>query len=84
MNNAILQNPTVRRYGVVIVACLTIGLAPYVPEPHIWGKLRWILGGAEGMKNVDWWDTVQHGLPWLILLLFVFADLTKRVLPIKK
>lgn len=84
MNNTMLQNPAVKRYGVVILACLTIGLAPYVPEPHIWGKLRWILGGAEGMKSVDWWDTVQHGLPWLILLWFVIEDLTKKVLPTKK
>mgnify|MGYP001565939891 CR=1 FL=1 len=78
------QNPIVKRYAVVILACLTIGLAPYVPEPHIWGKLRWIIGGAEGMQSVDWWDTVQHGLPWMILLWFVLADLTKRVFLTKK
>lgn len=69
-----------KRYAIVILACLTIGLAPYVPEPHIWGKLRWIVGGAVGMKSEDWWDAVQHGLPWLLLIWFAFTDLAKRVL----
>ncbi len=75
-----MNNPKVKRCAIVLLACLTIGLAPYVPEPHIWGKLRWIMGGAEGMKSVDWWDAVQHGLPWLILVGLVLADLTKKAL----
>jgi hypothetical protein len=76
-----MNNPMVKRYGIVLLACLTIGLAPYVPEPHIWGKLRWIMGGAEGMKSIDWWDAVQHGLPWLFLICFVLVDLAKKILP---
>lgn len=35
-------------WAFIIMACLTLGLAPFVPEPHIWGKVRWILGGAKG------------------------------------
>lgn len=52
----------------VIFACLTLGLAPFFPEPHIWGKLRWILGGAVGMGPMDWFDTVLHGFPWVLLI----------------
>lgn len=52
----------------IIIACLTLGLAPFFPEPHIWGKLRWLLGGAEGMKPMDWFDLVFHGWPWLLLI----------------
>ena len=63
-----------RKYGLVILACLTLGLAPFVPEPHIIGKLRWIAGGAHGMQAVDWFDTLQHGAPWLVLIYFLIAD----------
>lgn len=52
----------------VLIACLTLGLAPFTPEPHVWGKLRWVAGGAVGMKPMDWFDLVMHGLPWLLLL----------------
>ncbi|GHB64391.1 hypothetical protein GCM10007390_17850 [Persicitalea jodogahamensis] len=45
-----------------------MGLAPFRPEPHILGKLRWVLGGAAGMKLVDWGDFLLHGLPWVGLL----------------
>ena len=47
---------------------LTLGLAPFVPEPHVFGKIRWILGGAVGMKALDWIDFVQHGFPWILLV----------------
>jgi hypothetical protein len=52
----------------VIVLCLTLGLAPFVPEPHIIGKLRWVLGGAEGMQLIDYFDLVFHGFPWILLI----------------
>jgi hypothetical protein len=52
----------------LLVACLTLGLAPFFPEPHIWGKLRWLAGGAQGMQFMDWFDLVLHGWPWILLL----------------
>lgn len=55
-------------WKLVLFACLTIGLAPFLPEPHIWGKLRWIWGGAVGMQPMDWFDAAMHGLPWLLLI----------------
>ena len=36
------------RFGVPIVACLTLGLAPLLPEQHIVAKLRCLAGGAIG------------------------------------
>ncbi len=50
-----------------LVGSLTLGLAPFVPEPHLFGKLRWIAGGAEGMGGMDWFDVAMHGAPWLWL-----------------
>ncbi len=48
--------------------CLTLGLAPFTPEPHIWGKLKWIVGGAVGMGGADWFDTFFHGFPYLLMI----------------
>ena len=48
-----------------LIACLTLGLAPFLPEPHIVGKVRWLVGGAHGMAPLDWFDLVLHGSPWL-------------------
>lgn len=56
-------------WSLIIVACLSLGLAPFFPEPHIWGKLKWIAGGAVGMKPMDWFDVLLHGTPWILLLL---------------
>lgn len=55
--------------GLILVGCLTLGLAPFFPEPHLLGKLRWVSGGAIGMQPLDWFDLLFHGLPWMLLLM---------------
>lgn len=59
------------------LGCATLGLAPFTPEPHVWGKLRWVLGGARGMGPVDWFDLVMHASPW-IWLLFELGRLVRQ------
>jgi hypothetical protein len=54
--------------GIAVMGSLTLGLAPFVPEPHIWGKLKWVAGGANGMGAMDWFDFFFHGAPWVFLL----------------
>lgn len=49
------------------LAAATLGLAPFFPEPHLLGKLRWVLGGASGMGAADWFDLAMHGAPWIWL-----------------
>lgn len=66
-------------WKIVVFFCLTLGLAPFVPEPHIWGKLRWISGGAVGMKSMDWLDTLFHGLPWLLLIRIITLKLIRVI-----
>ncbi|SMC31650.1 hypothetical protein [Cellulophaga tyrosinoxydans] len=58
-------------WKIVLLLCLTLGLAPFFPEPHIWGKLKWIAGGATGMGAQDWFDVVLHGFPFILLLRLV-------------
>lgn len=62
----------------ILIACATIGLVPFVPEPHIWGKLRWIAGGATGMGPQDWFDVALHGWPWVLLLRWGVLKMIKK------
>ena len=61
-----------------LVVCLTLGLAPFLPEPHVWEKLKWILSGAQGMKLIDWFDLFMHGTPWILLLVTLLAKTNKN------
>ena len=63
------------RYVICLAACLTLGLAPFSPEPHLVEKIRWIANGAEGMRAIDWFDLVLHGTPWIVLLVVTIRDL---------
>lgn len=66
------MNPNTKKHLFIwLIASLTLGLAPFVPEPHIVGKIRWVAGGANGMTGMDWFDLVFHGFPWLFLAFFV-------------
>jgi len=53
---------------LLLVAALTLGLAPFVPEPHIWEKLKMLAAGTL-QRPSDIFDLLFHGIPWLLLLL---------------
>lgn len=57
-----------RRYAFPVLMCLTLGLAPFTPEPHLLGKLRWVAGGGVGMTAMDVGDLLMHGAPFVLLL----------------
>lgn len=57
-----LFNPT-----LWLIASLTLGLAPFFPEPHLWEKIKWVSAGANGMRAIDWFDLLMHGTPWIML-----------------
>lgn len=57
--------------ALLLVLCLTLGLAPFTPEPHLFGKIRWVLGGATGMTLMDWWDLIMHGAPFVALIAYL-------------
>lgn len=68
-----------RRLTSPLIASLSLGLAPFLPEPHIVGKLRWVAGGAVGMKLIDWLDLFLHGAPWVWLIVSLAqVALTRR------
>tara|TARA_Y100000590_G_C15699301_1_gene1006238 strand:- start:1980 stop:2204 length:225 start_codon:yes stop_codon:yes gene_type:complete len=54
-------------WQMVILGCLTLGLAPFTP-PHIVEKLR-LLSKGELKKAIDWFDLFFHSIPWILLFL---------------
>jgi hypothetical protein len=52
--------------NLVILACLTLGLAPFFPEPHIWEKLKMLVAGNL-VKPVDIFDLLMHAAPFVLL-----------------
>ncbi len=52
---------------IALALCATLGLAPFIPEPHIWEKLKLLAAGTL-TRPVDIFDLALHGLPWLLLL----------------
>jgi hypothetical protein len=53
---------------LLLIAALTLGLAPFAPEPHVWEKLRMLAAGTLS-RPIDIFDLLLHGAPWLLLLL---------------
>ena len=66
--------------SLLIVLCLTLGLAPFQPEPHIWQKLSMLKSG-ELTELVDIFDLLMHGTPWLLLIAKIILMLKARVKP---
>ena len=61
-------------WTVVVMLCLTLGLAPFNP-PHIVEKLQMLLKGHL-VRPIDWFDLFFHMIPWILLVLKAIASLT--------
>lgn len=68
-------------WRLIILLCLSLGLAPFFPEPHIIGKIKWIAGGGNDMALMDWVDVLFHGFPFLLLLRLVVIKFVKKQEP---
>lgn len=53
---------------LLVVLCLTLGLAPFMPEPHLLEKLKMLVAGELG-DPMDIFDLLLHAAPWMLLLL---------------
>ena len=63
-------------WPIVIILCLTLGLAPFFPEPHIWEKLKMLAAGTLA-RPIDIFDLLMHGAPWVLLILKGVREATK-------
>lgn len=55
-------------WPIVIMLCLTLGLSPFFPEPHLWEKLKMLAAGTL-TRPIDIFDLLFHAAPWLVAIL---------------
>lgn len=65
-------------WRIIILLCLTLGLAPFFPEPHVFGKLKWIAGGGTGMTLKDYVDVLLHGFPFVLLIRLTIVKIKNK------
>lgn len=54
--------------STLLIVAIGLGLAPFVPEPHLWQKIKMLVDGSLS-KPVDIFDLVMHGAPAVLLIL---------------
>ena len=64
VKNLLNKIPT---FQLALIA-LMLGMAPFVPEPHLLEKLK-MLSAGELVKPIDIFDLIMHGTPLVLLIL---------------
>ena len=54
-------------FTVIVPFAVFLAFAPFVPEPHLWQKLR-MLSGGDLVRPIDIFDLFLHAAPLLLLL----------------
>lgn len=62
-------------FAILFAAALFIGLAPFVPEPHVVEKIRMLLHGTL-RKPIDVFDLFFHLFPLILLMVKFFRKAT--------
>lgn len=52
----------------LIVMSIFLGLAPFIPEPHVWQKLKMLMAG-DLVRPLDIGDLLFHLAPSILLLI---------------
>ncbi len=63
--------------NLTVLAALTLGLAPFFPEPHLWEKLKMLVAGTL-TRPVDIFDLILHAAPWVLLVAKLVRALVVR------
>lgn len=53
---------------ILVLASLMLGLAPFLPEPHLVQKISMLVDG-ELQKPLDIFDLIMHAIPSLLLVI---------------
>lgn len=65
-------------YKFLVPVVLLLGLAPFIPQPHIIEKLRMLSAGT--LKSpIDIFDLVWHGWPFVLLAYRVSRDISHYI-----
>eukprot|EP00003_Mantamonas_plastica_P028386 TRINITY_DN6412_c0_g1_i1.p1 TRINITY_DN6412_c0_g1~~TRINITY_DN6412_c0_g1_i1.p1 ORF type:complete len:100 (+),score=16.51 TRINITY_DN6412_c0_g1_i1:40-300(+) len=52
-------------WSLLLIMCLTLGLAPFTPQPHLFEKLGMLRRGTL-TKPIDIFDLLMHGTPFIL------------------
>ena len=63
-------------FRTLIIMTIFLGLAPFVPEPHLWEKLNMLVAGNL-VKPIDMFDALFHLAPGILLLAKIYRNKTK-------
>jgi hypothetical protein len=64
-------------YPLVILAALTLGLAPFYPQPHIVEKLVMLKQGTL-TRPIDIFDLLMHAAPFILLFIKIGRSIVLR------
>jgi hypothetical protein len=67
-------------WGVLVVLCLGLGLAPFFEEPHLVEKTRLLVTG-ELTRPIDVFDLIWHLWPFVLVSLKLIRNATKPAEP---
>ena len=64
-------------YSLLVPLAAVMALAPFVPEPHLWEKLKMLASGTL-VRPIDVFDLFLHGTPLLLLALKLLSGLSRK------
>ena len=64
-------------YKMLVPLAIILALAPFAPEPHLWGKLKMLFAGTLS-RPMDIFDLFLHGTPLAVLLLKLSLDARRK------
>jgi hypothetical protein len=64
-------------YKFLIPLALFLGLAPFIPQPHVVEKLRMLMAGTL-KRPIDIFDLLWHVWPFVLLTYKIARDLAGR------
>lgn len=60
-------------YSILVTATIILGLAPFVPKPHLLEKLQMLISGNLH-KPIDIVDLFFHSLPFMLLVIKIIRE----------
>lgn len=64
-------------YSLLLPLAVVMALMPFVPEPHLWEKLKMLASGTL-VRPIDIFDLFLHGAPLVLLALKLLSGLSRK------